>query len=87
MCVCGAGEGCDGIVWDGVVLICGLLCLYLLNLRDFLQITFKGYRYGYDSCDTLYDYHIQDFMIMHLPLCARSTMMGVFITDISTVSV
>ena len=45
------------------------------------------YMYGYDSCDTLYDYHIQDFMIMHLPLCARSIMTGVFITDISTVSV
>ena len=25
VCACGAGEGCDGIVWDGVVLICGLL--------------------------------------------------------------
>ena len=25
-------------------------------------------------------------MIMHLPLCARSTMTGVFTTDISTVS-
>ena len=47
--------------------------------------------YTKDSCGipvaACMSYHIQDFMIMHLPLCARSTMMGVFITDISTVSV
>ena len=29
MCVCGAGEGCDGVVWDsvvwhGMVLVCGV---------------------------------------------------------------
>ena len=24
MCVCGAGEGCGRVVWDSVVLICGI---------------------------------------------------------------